>query len=108
MKATVMFEKQPMKISFVDSNLDKTSGEGIIEEKVSGLLIVLNSIENILSREKNDENRKKLIYGISCEISLSYTYGWTNMHYCSFPKYKSINSCDLPESFMSSDSDLFF
>ena len=105
MKATVMFEKNPVKISFVDSGLDATSGSGLLEEKVLGVLIVLNSMENII--QKNNENSQKLIDGISAEISLSYTYGWTNIHYCSFPKYKTITSDDLPEKFMSAEGDLF-
>lgn len=110
-KAVVFYDKQAVSVPFRNfSAKGKTdSNTNPVMEQFIGVLVVFNALESIINASgKLLDNEKKMIEGLSSEISVAYVNGWKVLYYVSFKKYANFNADQLPREFTTSDDDGFF
>ena len=109
-RAVVFYNENAVSVPFRNfSARGKTEISSMINEDIHGVLIVFNALEqllNISGRLNADE--KKMIDGLSSEISVAYVNGWKVIYYVSFKKFAKFTIDQLPREFTTSDDDSLF
>jgi len=109
-KAVVYIEKGAAKVSFRNFSSNETKDVSpILSERIEELLVVFNSFEKIINSnsEFNDDCRR-MIDGLSSEISYSYTQNWKVVYCTSFKKFVECGENDLPHEFTTSEEDRYY
>lgn len=97
---------EPVMVPFANLNDENPVMSG---SAVLGVLVVINCLNKFLRKAgEHDTDREKLVDGLSSEISLSYSDGWSNLYYCTFRNHHGFTLEDLPHEFSTSNDDGIF
>lgn len=109
-KAVVFFDKSSVEVPFKNySAAGIQDASPIIKKDIDGVLIVFNAFDELLIvNDAINSNAKKLIDGLSSEISLAYVEGWQVNYYTSFKEYAKYGEDKLPREFTASEDDKYF
>jgi len=108
-KAVVVHDKTTVQVPFRNfSAQGKREVSSMSDEEIYGFLIVFNAFEEILDpkRELKDDV-KKMIDGLSSEVSVAYVNGWKVIYYTEFKKFAKAGEDDLPREFTASEDDSY-